>query len=367
MNKILHIINGEFYSGAERVQDLLAINLPDYGYHCDFVCLKPGKFLESRRAKDSQVFPLLMTSRFDFSIISRLVSLIKSGNYKIVHTHTARSALIGRIACFLAGVPMVHHLHSPTKADTENKVRNFVNVVIEKVSLAKIARIIPVSESLGRYARACGFPADKITVVPNGVPVASEQQAWKKLDGPWILGVVALFRPRKGIEVLLKAVKLLTDKGFNVRVRAVGGFETSTYENEIHALCTELGIVDRIDWVGFTNDVSAEFAKMDLFILPSLFGEGLPMVVIESMSAGIPVISTAVEGIPEVIGVDNSGFIAQAGNVDSLAESIEQVLLSSHEQIQSVVQNAYSRQRDYFSDRSMAKRVSEVYSSVLSG
>ena len=68
-----------------------------------------------------------------------------------------------------------------------------------------------------------------------------------------------------------------------------------------------------------------------------------------------------------MIGVDNSGFIAQAGNVDSLAESIEQVLLSSHEQIQSVVQNAYSRQRDYFSDRSMAKRVSEVYSSVLSG
>lgn len=203
--KILHLINGEFYAGAERVQDLLATNLPAFGYHCDFVCLKSGRFISSRRSTASSVYLLEMKSKCDFSIISKLVKIIRDGQYKIVHTHTARSALIGRIACTRSIKSMVHHLHSPTKDDTENKFRNYINAIIERFSLHRVSKIIPVSESLGRYALECGFDKSKIHVIPNGVPVGNIQTPWEKLPGPWVLGVVALFRPRKGLEILFNA------------------------------------------------------------------------------------------------------------------------------------------------------------------
>lgn len=364
--KVLHLINGEFYSGAERVQDLLALNLPSHGVQCDFACLKPGKFIDSRKSINAKIYPVYMQSKFDFSIVSRLVRLIKDENYQVIHTHTARSALIGRFVSWLAHVPMVHHLHSPTRSDTENKLRNALNVLIERFSLSHVARVIPVSNSLGKYATSCGFPAGKITVIPNGVPIGKQFTSWEKKNGPWVIGTVALFRPRKGLEVLCQSLKQLIDKGIDVRLHAVGGFETSDYEYEIKMLCRKLDIEKYIDWVGFTTDVNSEFAKMDVFVLPSLFGEGLPMVVIEAMAACVPVVSTAVEGIPEVIGVDNSGFVAQPSNVESLTEQLFSLMSLPEDDVKKVTENAYLRQKNNFSDVAMSKRVADVYFSILS-
>ena len=61
----------------------------------------------------------------------------------------------------------------------------------------------------------------------------------------------------------------------------------------------QLRLSEQITWTGFTRDVTAELLKMDLFVLPSLFGEGLPMVVLEAMAAGVPVVATRVAGMPE--------------------------------------------------------------------
>ena len=74
-SQVLHIINGDYYAGAERVQDLLALRLPELGYEVGFVCLKEGLFADKRKAKETPLYRFPMRSRLDMRFVFRLPSL----------------------------------------------------------------------------------------------------------------------------------------------------------------------------------------------------------------------------------------------------------------------------------------------------
>jgi glycosyltransferase involved in cell wall biosynthesis len=103
---------------------------------------------------------------------------------------------------------------------------------------------------------------------------------------------------------------------------------------------------------------------MDLFVLPSLYGEGLPMVVLESMANAVPVVASNVEGIPEAVRDGVDGLIFKAGSADDLAAKIESMVGDTQRWAQ-MSQSAYVRQRTCLSDISMAEGTSEVYGSLL--
>lgn len=360
--RILHIINGEFYSGAERVQDLLAICLKDFGYDVGFACIKHGIFANKRVSKSKLMHFVPMHSCFDVGCGFRLAKTIQHYGYKIVHTHTPRAAMVGRIASALARVPMVHHVHSPTARDTESPLRNTLNSFIERLSLVGVDRLIPVSASLANYLEK-GFTRKIIRMVPNGVPAMPRLPERVRME-EWVLGTVALFRPRKGVEVLIEALAELRTAGQRVRLRAVGPFISPEYERELMVLAERLGVKGAIDWVGFTSDVNAELKLMDLFVLPSLYGEGMPMVILEAMAMGVPVVASNVEGIPEVIEHGLSGMIVSAGDVSGLINVLRSMMNGECDWY-AMRQRAWERQSSLFSDVSMAFGVSEVYKEIL--
>jgi glycosyltransferase involved in cell wall biosynthesis len=201
-------------------------------------------------------------------------------------------------------------------------------------------------------------------VVPNGVPVVGPLSRRAAPTDVWTLGVVALFRPRKGLEVLLDALSLLRAVGLPLRLRAIGGFETSAYEAEILAQAKRLELSDAIDWTGFTRDVSSQLGKLDLLVLPSLFGEGLPMVVLEAMAAGVPVIATRVEGVPEAIRDGVDGLIVAPDDPGALADAICCCVRGDVDWAAMRIA-AHRRQAALFSDRAMAEGVAHVYREVL--
>jgi glycosyltransferase involved in cell wall biosynthesis len=182
--------------------------------------------------------------------------------------------------------------------------------------------------------------------------------------GTWTLGTVALFRPRKGVEVLLEALAAVRSWDLDVRLRAVGGFETLAYETAILGLADRLGVTSAIDWTGFTRDVNAELAKIDLFVLPSLFGEGLPMVVLEAMAAGVPVIATRVEGVPEAVVHRETGLLVDPDSVSQLAAAIRQVVDGDMDYA-AMSRAGRERHAEKFSDVAMARNVAAVYDDVL--
>ena len=362
--KVLHVINGEHYSGAERVQDLLAARLPEFGYDVGFVCVKPGKFASARQHRATPLFELPMRSKFDWSVVRRICRIAKEGKYELLHAHTPRSALVARVVAALTRLPMIYHVHSPTLRDSSRLVHNWLNHWTERLSLTRIAALVTVSDSLRRHMLAQGFSPNRVFTVHNGVAAPARQRAATPPTGVWTLGMTALFRPRKGLEVLLDALAILHRENVPVRLRAVGPFESSEYERQIQARVAELGIGDRICWTGFTTDVTAELVQMDLFVLPSLFGEGLPMVVLEAMAAGVPVVATRVEGTPEAIEHGVSGWIAEPNDAASLAACLRSAIRGDCDW-SAIRQCALLRHSKEFSDKQMAAGLAEVYRKVL--
>jgi glycosyltransferase involved in cell wall biosynthesis len=362
--RVLHVINGEHYAGAERVQDLLAQCLPRFGFDVGFACIKPRQFAELRRSQNTPLYKMPMRNRLDLRVAIKIARLVRREQYGLIHCHTVRTAMVGSLAARLAGVPMVYHVHSPMSRNTDRPWLNRINSLVEQFSLRRANRLIAVSESLKEHMVRQAFEPSLITVVHNGVPTLYEIPYRRPPQGQWTLGTAALFRPRKGIEILLQALSLLRDRGLTVSLRAVGEFESAEYENDIHILAADLGVQDIIEWTGFTGDVTSELFRMDLFVLSSLFGEGLPMVVLEAMAAGVPVIASDVEGISEAVRHGQDGVIVPPGDPDKLAESLMDVIAGKYDWL-SMRDSALARQAQLFSDRSMAEGVAGVYRRIL--
>jgi len=172
--KVLHLINGEHFSGAERVQDLLAMAMPGFGYEIGFACVKPDKFPEVRHSKSSELFETRMNSKFDLWCAGRVVSVFQKHNYKMLHAHTPRTLLIGSLAARRLGCPLVYHVHSPDGRDSERGLTNKLNTMIESWSLRRVNRMICVSNSLSNYMAELGHAPEKIRVVSNGVAVIDD-------------------------------------------------------------------------------------------------------------------------------------------------------------------------------------------------
>ncbi|MEM7456534.1 MAG: glycosyltransferase [Planctomycetota bacterium] len=360
---ILHLINGEHFSGAERVQDLLAMALPDFGYETGFVCLKPDKFPRVRQS-DSTLFELQMRNKFDLWSAGRVATIARQNNYKIIHAHTPRTLLIGRFAAMKLGCPLVYHVHSPVGRDSAKSFNNRINTWIETWALRGVSKMICVSGSLRGYMEELGHRPEKLEVVNNGVAAIEDLPDREQPSGSWTLGTMALFRPRKGTEVLLDALGQLKKRGVSVHLRAVGPFETPEYEKEIMDRVERLGIEDMITWTGFQTDVNAQLAQMDLFVLPSLYGEGLPMVVLEAMANAVPVVASEVEGIPEAVRDGIDGLIFEPGSAEDLAAKIES-LVGDTNRWSAMSESSLTRQREKLSDISMARGVARIYDDLL--
>lgn len=364
LRRVLHVINGEHYSGAERVQDLLALNLPEFGYQAGFACVKPDRFPKQRRAQLAPLHDLGMRSRLDLRAAWRLARIVRQEGWELLHAHTPRSGLVARLAAALTGVPLVYHVHSPTARDSTRRWRNRTNAWTERASLKRAAGLICVSHTMAEQMRRDGYSSERVCVVHNGVPVVEAAAPRTRRGERWTLGMVALFRPRKGTEVLLDALAMLRKDGLDVSLRAVGPFETPGYEREIKDRVARLGIGEAIEWRGFQSDINAELAAMDLFVLPSLFGEGLPMVVLEAMAVGLPVVATRVEGTPEAVRDRLDGVLAEPNDSGDLATAIERIARGKLEYEQ-LSRSALQRQQAEFSDRHMAAGVAAAYERVL--
>lgn len=363
--RVLHVINGEHFSGAERVQQLLGRNLPKFGIDASFACVKPGKFAKLSGLSAQSVLAVPMHGRIDFRVVGQLARIAADRRIDILHAHTPRTALVTSMVALRTGLPWVYHVHSPTARDSTRGMINHANQWIEQFSLRNCQQLITVSRSLQQEMLSCGVPQAKLAVVPNGVPAIAPIHCAERMDeSVWRLGLIALMRPRKGVEIALQAMKILKDQGRRVTLELIGGFETSAYQRQTLELIRQLNLQDCVFWSGFTSDVPAAIRQLDAMLLPSLFGEGMPMVVLEALAAAVPVVATRVEGTPEVVRDGMEGLLAEPGCAHSFADKLG-LLISDRETWCEMSQRALERHRTSFSDERMAERTAEVYQRML--
>jgi glycosyltransferase involved in cell wall biosynthesis len=234
--RVAQVINGEHYAGAERVQDLLAAELCRRGCETTFIALKPRLFDDVRRSADTPLVRMPMAGRWDLRVVPKLASLLRYGNFHLVHAHEPRSLLVGALAARSCGLPFVYHAHSPSLEECEVQWRNAINYGVERILLPHAQAVICVSEGLSHRFAWLNRTRTAVHVVHNGVEQhPHEFKASPPMD-EWCIGIVALFRPRKGLETLLQALAELRARGKQVRLKAVGGFVSPNYRKNIECL-----------------------------------------------------------------------------------------------------------------------------------
>ena len=181
--------------------------------------------------------------------------------------------------------------------------------------------VVANSRAIADHLRREGVRADKVTVVPNGLDLSAFSPARSGSPRRRVI-VVANLRPEKGYDVLIDAAALVLARYPDARFDCVGsGPELSRLQAQLAAR----GVAHAFDWLGRREDVPTLLASADIFVLPSR-SESMPNSVLEAMAAGLPVVASAVGGIPEVVNDGDNGVLCPAGDVKALANQLCRVM-----------------------------------------
>lgn len=182
--------------------------------------------------------------------------------------------------------------------------------------------LVALCEQSRREAAGEGFAAGRVAMIPNGVDTCLFRPAEHAAPDPGRIVFIGALDPRKNVPLLLAAVKKARDAGLQVSLDIVG---EGPERQALAGLASDLGIADRVRFLGPSDNVAAHLRQARVFVLPSAY-EGLPNVVLEAMACGLPVIATRVGGVPDVIEHGRSGLLVPAGDADALCDGIREVL-----------------------------------------
>ncbi len=256
---------------------------------------------------------------FQFLAGARLSrSLINSGCSHL-HIHFAHTPTqIGMYASALSGIPFTITAHA-------NDIFERGMLLPEKADRA--LRLLTISEHNRKYLSKLGIPPQKLAVVRCGVSLPQRLKAEKRTSGNSLqIGTLGRMVEKKGFDVLLKAARILRDEGMPLNLHIAGD---GPLLDELQQLADELGIGDATHFEGSLSHskVAAWLQTLDVFVLACKMDksgdmDGIPVVLMEAMSQSIPVVSTLISGIPELVVDGITGLLAAPDDSNDLARQI---------------------------------------------
>lgn len=315
--KIVHVVIGGDVAGGQIVALQLARAARTVGHEVSFVSPSPGPFVDRLASEGFPVRIAPIGGVFDVRALAALVRTFRGSDVVHTHGHFAVNAL-ARVGGRLAGTRVLSHMHIQN-AFRSGRGRG-VQIAIDNGTARLCFAIVAVSDATRNDIVRQGYPADRVIVVPNGVDVEAAP-ALRLGDGPTILEVARLAEV-KGQRTLIAALARLDATAVLVgRDLERGG----AYEDELRDEAMRFGVADRTIFAGYRADVPSLLSGCDVFCLPSS-AEGMPLVILEAMAQGKPVVATAVGGTPELVVDGETGLLVPPGDVDALADALAQLL-----------------------------------------
>ena len=260
----------------------------------------------------------------DFITLLKLWKLMRRWKPHIVHTHTAKAGAVGRIAAKLAGVPIIlHTFHGHTFHGYWGKTVSQLTIHIERALSSITDNVIAVSDGvrddLIRY-RIAAPASQKILTVPLGLDLEPFARQPRADAATPTIGIVGRLVPIKNHALFLQMARLMIADGFRGRFMIVGDGEL---RGELESQARDLG--DRIIFSGWRRDLLNVYSEMSVIVNTSL-NEGTPVSLIEAMASGVPVVATAVGGVPDVVRQGETGYLAPSGDARALANQVNTAL-----------------------------------------
>jgi glycosyltransferase involved in cell wall biosynthesis len=317
--KILHVDPETSFGGGERQVAGLIRRLAERGHESILAAPATSRLAAIVPASDALLRPLAIRSDVDLVAALRLRRLVAVERPHVIHFHTSRAHamspwLPGNPARAIATRRMDYPLHAGL----------WTNLLYNR----SVTAVVAISEEVRRRLLAAGVRAERIHVIhsavepPAGLPGAVGRAAARQrfgIDDELAIGVVAALERRKGHDVLFRALaRLAKPGGLHVRCLVCGdGSERAALER----LARDLGIASAVEFLGEQRQVADVLAALDVFVMPSRH-EGLGVAILEAMAMGLPVVASAVGGIPEAVAAGRTGLLVQPEDPDALAEAI---------------------------------------------
>lgn len=325
---IAHVLNSFQVGGAEQVVVDLAGLQRAAGHEVMVVGIETnpdGPRAAQLRERDVAVHMLPKRPGFDFKLPGKLAAFFAKHGVSIVHSHNQLPLIYATAAGRLHRVPVCHTLHG---AMFDQGRRAWLRHMAAKLADAHVAVSQPTADFMLKHNEV---PSSKLHVVLNGIDLSrfrpdsvARRRIRTELGIPqnaWVAGAVGRLSQVKNHALLLRAAaaaEVLSDNG---RLLLVGdGPEAAS----LRALAEELGISDRVVFAGERHDVPELLSASDVFVLSST-SEGLPLSMVEAMATGLPVVSTAVGGIPALIADGETGFLVPSDDVGTLAAKLAEL------------------------------------------
>lgn len=361
--RIVHATAPSEYGGLERVVMDLAVGLGGRGHQVTVIAVvdsrgAPHPFEQAGEHRGVTVETVSVPPRRYSAEIDTVTRILRRSRPDVVHTHGYRPDVLHALAARRAGVPLVTTLHGFTGGGMKNRFYEWLQIRSVRSFNAVVAVSEPMAKDLGRR----GFDARRLRVIRNAWrprPASkSAHEARAQLGVPaerFHVGWVGRLSLEKGPDILLDALASLPAGEVLTSIIGDGPLADSLQER--------VGSEDirEVRFAGAIHDAGSLFAGFDAFVLSSRT-EGTPMVLLEAMAAGVPVIATRVGGVPDVIDED-SGFLVSSGDATGIAEAICSVRRHPEEAARRVGR-AREILRDRFAYDSWLDAYERVYSFV---
>jgi glycosyltransferase involved in cell wall biosynthesis len=368
--KIVHIVPMLCPGGAERVAVHIASGLNRQRYEPVLLSLMGRRDLDLDRMLDEsgvQVHYLTKHLGFDYRMFSQVYGVLKDCRADIIHTHLQVLRYVFPPLAFLEEARILHTVHNLAEREIESSMRWFQGYALRH-GVTPVAVAEEVALSLERT-----YGLSKCHVIPNGIPTRSYSRVSKMPRWEWraregfsesdvLFVCVARFAPQKNHELLLKAFAAGPAADRRAHLVLIGD---GALQKRLESQAESLGLSRQIHFLGLRTDIPDVLSAMDVFVLSSDF-EGNPLCVMEAMASGLPVVSTAVGGVPALLESGKQGLLVPAGDSQSLSKSMT-LLLQNHEARNSWGRAAARRAKEQFDVSNMVRAYEEVYEQILEG
>ena len=364
-HRVVHVIAPSPMGGAERIVRLLAgAQYRRFRSSSVVALLDPSGpepwLVTSLRHADVPTACVRAPRRGYIEEIRQIGSAVRYQRADILHCHGYRADVLGLAAARLSKVPIVSTAHGFTGGNAKNRFYER----LDTLSLRRAQAVITVSRALEKQLLGSGVPRSRLWHIPNACPAVetkSREEARAVLgvtSTATVVGWIGRLSAEKGADVFLRAMKCLVPPGVQAIMIGDGPERAPTMQ-----LASDLGLGSSLCFVGSVPNASTLMKAFDVVVISS-HTEGLPLVLLEAMGAGVPVVATAVGEIPKVLDRGRLGILAPPGEPERLADAVREVLRDPSGAADRVARAQQHVDHHYAVD-SWVDQILEVYQAAL--
>ncbi len=307
----------------------------------------------------------------DLIAIFQIFRLVKKYKITLVHTHSSKAGVIGRIAAKLGGVKIiVHTIHGFSFHDFMNRGRRTAFIFLERLMARITDALLLVSKKEKKIATELKIiPKKYLETIYNGVDYLPFADLVNRInlrktlnfsDRDFVIGFSGRFSQQKALHILIESFSIINKEFPETRLLLVGD---GLLKNQLEAQAKKLNIIDKIRITGFKNDVAQFYKIMDVFVMTSLW-EGLSRSLVEAMYAKLPVIATDVGGTADAVRDGETGWLIKPNDAQVLVIALREAIRYPDLR-KKMGEIGYNWARNTFDVEKNCKQISDLYEKII--